>query len=309
MKQVASCWCLIAALAGVPLAVFVKPSGRAAADEGPLSVLKKALEDLHRAIMTAPGAAAKDAPRQADAALPKKEEVLPEFVRQFEPAFKRLYVSELHFMRMSSRATRPQYEKIAEECKPALTTAIKNFAKAMQEQMNPGNAMSREPGDPRRTISDELVKSVKKNLSAEQAANYQKELDQRHAARKKAIVLNLLFKIDQILFLTQEQRDSLQNVLTNNWNSSWHQMQWLEMEGGYLPPMPDSKITPLLTQTQRKVWSGVQKGNIFFGFDEVVDGGFAVDESWEDRPAEKNKPAPDKKAVKDKGAAKQAEKK
>lgn len=246
--------------------------------------------------------------QQADKGPPKNEEALQPFEKQIEPAFKRLYVSELHFLRMSTQATRPQYEKIAEECKPTVTAAIKKFAKGMQQQMNEVLA-PREPDDPRRTINDELAKSAKKHLSAEQAAKYQKELDHRLAARKNAIVLNLVLKIDQVLFLTPEQRDNLRVVLTKNWNDSWHQMQYLQMDGTYFPPMPDEKITPLLTETQKKVWSGVQKGQVFFGFNEPMDGGLAVEESWDDPREKKAEPATDKKGGKDKGAARQGEKK
>src|SRR5947209_3777232 len=98
-------------------------------------------------------------PQQADKGLPKIDEALQQFEKQFEPAFKRMYLSELHFMRVSSQATRPQYEKIAEECKPVVTTAIKNYAKGLQQQRNGGIMVQRDPDDSRRTINDALAKS------------------------------------------------------------------------------------------------------------------------------------------------------
>jgi hypothetical protein len=301
MKRVAGCFCSIVALGGLALGVFMATSGRAHADEGPVNALMKLFEGLERAILGVPAAAP-----QGNAGIPNNP-ALQAFEKQFEPAFKRMYVTELHFLRVSSQTTRPQYDKIAEECKPAVTAALKQFAKGLQQQ-NQGIMMDGPFVDPRRTITDELVKSAKKHLSAAQVDNYKKELDQRLSARKHAMVLNLVLKMDQVLFLTPEQRDQLREVLASNWNNAWNHLQWLQMDGAYFPPMPDSKITPLLTQAQKKVWNGVQKEVVFFGADESVDGGFALEEVWDVPPAQKNESGAVKKSVNGKEAARKGEK-
>src|SRR5439155_14546295 len=107
--------------------------------------------------------------------------------------------------------------------------------------------------------------AVRETLPPEQAARYQKELDQRATARKHAILLNLIGMLDNALFLTTEQREQLFEILKNNWQDSWNQSQWFTLAGQYYPPMPDAKIVPILTEPQKDIWRGLSKGNIRFG--------------------------------------------
>src|SRR5207237_7771150 len=103
-------------------------------------------------------------------------------------------------------------------------------------------------------------------LSQEQAARYQRELDQRAAARKRASVLGLVAHVDKALVLSAEQRDRLTKILETKWDPSWNDTQILMYGGQYFPRMPETEVLALLTDTHKTVWRGLQKGNISFGF-------------------------------------------
>jgi hypothetical protein len=222
------------------------------------------------------------------------------FVRQIEQQyagqFRQLYRTELHFMRMVTDLTRPQYEKIAAETEPSMKEAMRTFARSMRSG-------GTENDDPRVPMTRAITKSVTANLSPEQAARYQKELDLRVVARKRVFVTNLVAMIDRIVILRPEQRDQLAKVLTDNWDESW-QMQILMYGGQYLPALPNAKIQPILSEAQRQVWQGVaNRGNVRFGGGQslnFVQGVEVDDEVWENdlpkpagkKPASKDPPEP-----------------
>jgi hypothetical protein len=159
--------------------------------------------------------------------------------------------------------------------------------------------------DPRIPIAEAVAKSVAKIVPAEQAARYQKEVDERDRSRKQTVVLNLVAKMDRILVLTVEQREKLTKILEKNWKGSW-ELQTLVYGGQYFPQMPDAEITPLLTESQKTVWRGVQKG-INFGFQAGMLPGLELgEEVWDNGPGD---PAAAGKAVTgDKPAGKLVEK-
>jgi len=244
------------------------PSERACADEAPAKMvqgLAQQLLDRARALV------------QDDA-------VVQQFEQQFGPQFRQLYKTELHFMRLVTRPTKQQFEKIAAEGEAGLKGVIRRFAR------NGAAYSAGEQADPRTLIADALLQPVRTTLSPEQAARYQKELEQRAAARKRVVLLDLVAKIDKVLALTTEQRAQISTILENNWDDSWDHIQFLMYGGQYFPRMPEAKIDPLLTETQKAVWRDIPKGNVRFGLNlQVMLQGFeAGDEVWDDdQPAEK----------------------
>jgi hypothetical protein len=106
------------------------------------------------------------------------------------------------------------------------------------------------------------------------------------------VLLNLVAKVDRVLILTAEQRDQLTEVLQTNWNDAWNQLQMLMYGEQYFPLMPDAKILPLLTATQKAVWRGIPKGQVHFGFDLGMMHGIDVgEEEWGAEAKEPTKPA------------------
>lgn len=227
------------------------------------------------------------APMMAQPAMRKmavqEDLIVQQFEQQFAGQFRQLYKSELHFMRLVCQPTKQQYEQIAADGETGLKTATRAFALAMHRPS--AGAQS----DPRKLIADALARSVQTTLSPGQATRYQKELEQRTAARKRAVLLNLVAKVDRLLVLTPEQRAKLHEILENHWNDSWDQLQMLMYGGQHFPSMPDTEIFALLTENQKTVWRGVPRYGIHFGVDLGMVQGIAIeDEVWDDdRPERK----------------------
>ncbi|HEX4589669.1 MAG TPA: hypothetical protein VH120_07050 [Gemmataceae bacterium] len=243
------------------------------------------------------------APAMVAPAIPVDEDAMVRQVeQQYGVQFRQLTKSELHFMRVVTGVTREQYEKIATDADPAMKVAIRNFAQAMR-----GGIARGDQNDPRMPITEAIAKSVKATLSPEQANRYQKELDERRAARKRLVVANLVAMIDRVVILRPDQREKLGEVLAENWDNSWDQLQLLMYGGQYFPAMPDAKIRPILSEAQQTVWRGIPKGNVHFGVNfGFVQGIEFDDELWDgeapkkdaDKGEEKKEPRPDEKGGK-----------
>jgi hypothetical protein len=228
-----------------------------------LGLVNTAGQDVKPAPKVAPPAAVKvEAPNaalllNAAARVAVNDEMLQPWEQHYGPAVRRLHRTELHFMRLVSRPTKQQYEKIAAETEPSVKDALRGLVAAS----NGAGGQS----DPRAVIAAAVAKSVRANLSPEQAASYLEEIHLRTAARRRLVVLSLVAMVDKLLMLTSEQREKLQAVLTGNWNDSWDQTQLLMMGGQYLPSMPDAKIVPILSEAQKDIWRTVPKGTVRFG--------------------------------------------
>jgi hypothetical protein len=225
-------------------------------------------------------------PQDEDAIVKKVEQ-------QYAARFRQLYRTELHFMRTVTEPTRPQFEKIAAETEPSQKAAIQAFARAMRGAGNGDD-------EPRRPMTDAIAKSVKANLTAEQSARYQKELDQRTAARKRVMVTNVVALMDRLLILRPEQRDQLAKILTDNYDESWQLMVFM-YGGTYLPAIPEGKIRPVLTVDQCQVWQNAGNRNVRFGAGanlNFVQQADIDDEVWDADPPKKttegaaDKPSP-----------------
>ncbi len=219
-------------------------------------------------------------PRAVRAARPADDDFfLKQFEQNFGAQFRLLYRTELHFIRTVCQPTRTQFEKLAKEGEPALESTIRVCSQYLR---NPGDESQ---GDPRSLLANNLLPVVRKTLSAEQAARYQKEIELRATARRRAVLMTLLSRMDKLLNLTAAQREELRDVLEKRWRDSWNQTQLLMYAGEHFPNMPDADILPHLTEAQRVVWHGVPKGNIRFGFSiNIAQGAELDDETWDNDP-------------------------
>ncbi len=189
--------------------------------------------------------------------------------QQFLQQFRQLSKAELNFVRAVCQPNAEQSKKIKAAGDVGLKTAVKKFAE-VQKKMQQGVRAGQEPQwpDPRKLISDALLKSVKETLSADQAKRYEAELEKRTAARKRAALLNLVAKLDKDLVLTADQRGKLTDVLDSNWKDAWGQQLEVFMYGdSYMPVLPDAQVTPVLTEKQKLIWTGIPKQhNQFWGW-------------------------------------------
>ena len=217
--------------------------------------------------------------------------------QQFLQQFRQLSKTELSFVRAVCQPNAEQSKKIKAASEAALKTAVKKFAE-IQKKMQQGVRAGEQPEwpDPRKLMSDALLKSVKESMSAEQAKRYEVELEKRAAARKRAALLNFVAKLDKDLVLTADQRGKLTEALDKNWKDSWCQQLEVFMYGdSYFPALPDAQVIPVLTDKQKQIWNGIPKQqNQIWGW---AGGGFvqAVELEAEDavivEEAKSNEPA------------------
>ena len=78
--------------------------------------------------------------------------------------------------------------------------------------------------------------------------------------------------------------------------------------GESFPNVPDAKIVPFLTETQKKVWRTVnQQSNVFWGFNVGMDQGIAIaDEQWDEEVVEDSGMATGKEPAKQPAEAREA---
>ncbi|HTU17754.1 MAG TPA: hypothetical protein VMG10_06785 [Gemmataceae bacterium] len=254
---------------------------------------------------TAPAKAAKGAapakPKPATPPLVKEkpnEAVEKQFELQFGRQFQHLYRTELHLLRVVCKLTKPQYQKVAADGEPALKATKEKYLGYWRNQRQ-GRWDSSGQADPRETLSAELEKALQKTLTPEQAAAYKKERNLRTAAQRRAVVKTLIVMMDRTLVLSTEQRDKIHEILDKNWKDSWY-THVVRYGGNYFPEMPpDAKILPILNDTQKTIWKGVQKVNIRYGFYGLNMGDVGeFEETWDDDVPAKPEPTPEKKAVK-----------
>jgi hypothetical protein len=200
------------------------------------------------------------------------------FERQFRQQFRQLSKGELNFVRAVCQPNAEQSKTLKAAGDAGLKTAVKRFAE-VQKKMQQGIRPGQEPQwpDPRKIISDELLKSVKTSLSPDQAKRYEAELEKRSAARKRAALLNLVAKLDKDLVLSADQRGKLSEALTANWKDEWGQQIEVFMYGDtYMPVLPDAQVLSVLTDKQKQIWKAIPKqqnqiwGWAGFGFVQVM---------------------------------------
>ena len=228
------------------------------------------------------------------------------FEQQFRQQFRQLSKGELNFVRAVCQPDAEQSKKIKAAGDLGMKTAVKQFAE-VQKKMQQGIRAGQEPQwpDPRKIISDALLKSVKESLSADQAKRYEAELEKRSAARKRAALLNLVAKLDKDLVLTADQRGKLSEALSTNWKDEWGQQIEVFMYGDtYMPVLPDAQVVPILTEKQKQIWTAIPKnqnqiwgwaGGGFIQAGEIEEGGAAILESVVDEKADEPKKGEEKK--------------
>jgi len=206
---------------------------------------------------------------------------LQNFEAQYGRHFDQVVKTELHFIRTICEPTRQQYEAMATDGKLLRIKTIRKFA---LQQQNGNRGIQSKNSNTRTLIAEGLLLSAKRHLSADQAAIYERELVARKEAAQKVAILVTAGKLDRRLILDMSQRAQITTVLNENWNPSWGAPQMLMRGGQFLPDIPDLKITPILTDTQKKVLkTTTQQHNVFWGFNVGRNQGIVLrDEEWDE---------------------------
>jgi hypothetical protein len=210
-------------------------------------------------VMGAPGAGMvlEAAPDPAAIAALEKQ-----FTRQFRAALRR----ELNFVAAVCEPTEEQLEGIRDVLEKYRGDIVKKYSD-VQKQKKGAGAQRRAPAgfpDPRKMVRDSVTRTVRTNLTAQQSARFDKEVESRNADRSRAAIHALVARLDQDLTLSAEQRDKLSHSLASNLNAIWlQQFEATLQQGNLIVPnsIPPKLVEPLLNGTQKTIWRRNQSNN------------------------------------------------
>lgn len=144
-------------------------------------------------------------------------------------------------------------------------------------------------------LQEAVAVEFKKQLTPEQFARYQSEVEKRFAERKEVGVRFLVDAIDRELLLSPKQRDQLLTALGPKWDEGWGTyLEYIMYGNQFFPQEVDRLVTPVLDETQKKVWQGTQKVAGFWGFGGIWNFQNGADpleqllKEDKDKPAQKN---------------------
>jgi hypothetical protein len=201
-------------------------------------------------------------------------------VQQFTNQARPLLRAELLFARNVCQLNREELRKINRAAQEMLDEVV---GKLVDAQFQPRARMVVVQGrmpqtlDSQQLLHDGVVAVMKKNLSDAQWSRYEAEMQKRDENRKHATIRYLIDAIDRELYLTSEQCDRLEAALKEHWENAWTMYLENHLFGNkHYPTTIDPLVTPLLSDAQRKVWAGVPKVGIYWGFAGML-AGFAND--------------------------------
>lgn len=212
---------------------------------------------------------------------------------QFLSRFRPLLKAELSFVKRVCRPDRQQRNAITRASERCLRVAVRKYAMGQNQLRHGRRAVQHILLDPNRLIQKELSTLMREKLDGHQVKRYEQELAKRVASQKRAAVLGLVAKLDEVLVLSVEQRQDMIESLSENWQDQWDQWRQIIIRNSeHMPEVSDKDVVPLLNKTQRDVWHGTQKLNRvhwgwFWGFlgDGMVVDDFDVDVALVDEQA------------------------
>jgi hypothetical protein len=224
------------------------------------------------------------------------ENQVQQYMRQARPIVR----AELIFARKICELDVEHFRRINQDAETAFKGAAKAFVEAQQQGRArvPGGVRTSTTVDGLALLQEGLASVMKKDLTSEQFAHYQSEVEKRDANRKQCAVRFLVDAIDRDLYLSGSQRLKLTESLFSHWDHGWSMcLEYLLYGNQFYPVGIDPYLTPFLDATQKKIWQAAQKiggiggiGGVFGGF--MNDNDALEVELGEARKAEQGKIAP-----------------
>jgi hypothetical protein len=200
-------------------------------------------------------------------------------IQQFTNQARPLLRAELLFARHVCQLSRDELRKVNRAAQEMLDEVVAKLVDAQFQPRARVVVQGRLPQslDSQQLLHDGVISVMKKNLSAEQWSRYEAEMQTREENRKRATICYLVDAIDRELYLSREQCERLEASLTEHWDGGWALYLENHLFGNkYYPMAIDPLVTPLLSDAQRKVWGGVAKVGVYWGFAGML-AGFAND--------------------------------
>jgi hypothetical protein len=247
--------------------VAPKPAGAQDRSKAAAPVPAKAAVDMKNGI-------AKE-PMKHVAVQPNRAPLVQQFTNQARPLLR----AELIFARNVCHLNRDELRKINQDAQKTLDEVVTKLVDAQfqprQRLQVQGRAVSNV--DAQQLLQEGMVAVMKQDLTAEQWSLYETERQKRDENRKRMTIRYLVDAIDRELYLSPVQCDTLETSLKTNYDSTWALYLENHLYGNrYYPMTIDTFVTPVLTEAQKKVWQGVQKVGVYWGFAGML-GGFAND--------------------------------
>jgi hypothetical protein len=200
-------------------------------------------------------------------------------VQQWMPRVRPLLRGEYQYLRTVCEPTVDQRKPIARAGLAALKDVTRKVLEGQLNRRVVNGTIVYDTADPRALIQDALAAAAKESLTPEQFARYRQEVGARMEGLKRASVQNLVARLDRSLVLSADQREALAASLASQpGDAVWIGFATANIDVEYVPVMPDDRIVPVLSDAQKKVWSGLQKVG-FSPLNLINLGGVAIDES------------------------------
>ncbi len=228
---------------------------------------------------------------------PDQEKAMAEqFRRQLRPLLR----SQLHVIKTVCATSKEEQAKIAREGEAVLDEAAKKFsATQMAMQRGIGFQAGQDFPNPRENIRDGILRVVKAQLPADRAGRFQADVDEQIAYQFRTAARNLVARFDEVLVLSEEQREKLSDSLAKSKDNILKNFDGNSYNGPYLPAAPDNLVTPFLTQSQLKIWRETQKVHFGVNFSamgiaglQISDNDLAEYDEPDAKPVDEPKPAP-----------------
>jgi hypothetical protein len=106
---------------------------------------------------------------------------------------------------------------------------------------------------PQSMIRDAVAEKLHEALPADQWEHFAAEAAARIKRRKTAAIGLVLAYIDDLLFLTPQQRDQISQALTDRWKPAWE--GWLQLRFRFaVPALRNEMVVPYLNPDQKAAW-------------------------------------------------------
>jgi hypothetical protein len=228
--------------------------------------------------------------------LAQRDNLIQELMRQGRPAIR----AELIFVRKICGLEKEPFRRINQDAEAALEKEATRWAEAQMLGLIPAQARKGKgawqplrSGDSLSSLHEALAAVMKKDLTVDQFALYETEVEKRVVNRKETAVCFLVNAIDHDLYLSDDQRIRLTESLRSHWDESWSMtLEYLLYGSQFHPQGVEPFVTPFLNATQLKVWQGTQKvggiGGLFGVWGSLMNDNDALEEEL----GEVKRPAP-----------------
>jgi hypothetical protein len=190
-------------------------------------------------------------------------------IQQFTQQGRPMMRSEVLLVHSLYHLSKDQLKALVKGAEAGLETVAKEMAEHQQGGVPRVVVRGRSVANPdwAKRLEETIGVEFKKLLTPEQFARYQSEVDKRSAERKEMGLRFMVDAIDRELLLSPKQRDQLMTTLGPKWEGGWAMyLEYIMYGNNFFPQEVDRIVTPVLDETQKKVWQGAQKVSGFWGF-------------------------------------------